>query len=671
MNELRYIEICDENHKDIAKKSPWRVTAIYFVVGCLWILFSDKIVSEVVSDQKLYESVQTVKGGFYIVVTSIGLHLLMKFDQQKLVKANKRLFENQEELLMYSEELISSEDELHRNLNELKNVTEVLTAQQLLNDEVFNHANTAIVIWRDNGETVKFNKRIVDLLGYDGDLRSKNIFDYILLSKKQPLQLIQDELNHKGEISNVETEMLTSDNKKLKMSWNISKMEQLQDDNQLYIGFGLDLTEVYEKDNELSRVKDVDMLTELWQKRVFYGDSKQWLSDKRQLTFFLIGIDNFSAMNNLYGQEHGDIYLKSVCADINALKDIKAYRWTGDEVLIVDEGICNESIISRVNVLHGLFGQERSIENIIYSSKASIGVLVQEGDYFTSEQITKRLHIALKKAKDLGKNQHIVFEEAYLLDIIYKNSLKESIQNMLRSDGFELYFQPIYHIIEDKIKGYEVLLRCNSQGKQINTGELIEYAERNGQIIEIDRWVIENACKLLGNNDYVFSELKREVSINISAQSFYLNGFDEFLESIIEKYNVNPAQINIEITEYSLLKNIHDSEKIFMKLKNMGFKMSLDDFGIEYSSLNYLSKLPFDTLKVDKSYIDNINENLRDRHIVKHLVSLAKDLKIDIVAEGIETSVQKELLIDFGCTYGQGYLLAKPQCFDIIIQNEK
>lgn len=659
MRELRYIEICDGNHNRITKTNPWRVTLIYFIVGMLWVFYSDALVSKLTNSQVVYEFMQMVKGSFYIIVTSLGLYFFMNADQQNLLKANKRLSNSQDELLTYSEELISSEDEMRKNIREIKKITKDLIDEKKLNREIFDHTNTSIVIWNNRGDVVKINKKFSDDFGYDERIIGINILEFIRFKEDREVEKISKCLEDKREINGLETYVLTHSKRKLNVLWNVSKMEQRIDSVELNIGFGIDITNIYEKENELNRIKKVDVLTNLWHKNVFYCDVKNWIENSRKLTFYLIGIDNFSSMNNLYGQEQGDAYLKKICAIVSNIEDIKAYRWNGDEILIIEEGTANHLLRERTEYFQSLFGKERILNNIKYSAKISIGVLLQNGDYFSVDQITQRLHIALNKAKERGKNQVVMFKELYLEEIIYKNNLEESIKSRLENNTFELYLQPIYELKTNHIEGYEILLRCMGSKEQ-NIGELISYAENTGQIIEIDRWVIEKAFALLSKEKKFFRRNKRQISINISAQSFYLSGFTEFLKSKIRKHKIDPAQINLEITEYSLLKNISDSEKVFMNLKSMGFKMSLDDFGTEYSSLNYLSKLPFDTLKVDKSYVDNIKNNSKDRKIIRHLVALAKDLDMKIIAEGIETQEQKEILMAFGCTYGQGYLMSKP-----------
>ena len=196
----------------------------------------------------------------------------------------------------------------------------------------------------------------------------------------------------------------------------------------------------------------------------------------------------------------------------------------------------------------------------------------------------------------------------------------------------------------------------------MSIGEVIGVAEKSSQITEIDRYVIDKMF-------FIIMKYSRQEKfcINISAQSFYDDVFISFLEEKLLEYSVSPELIELEITEYSCVKDIEHTKKNMQRIKSLGFRIALDDFGTEYSSLNYLGKLPFDALKIDKSYVDEIC-NPTDWIIVKHLIALANELKLDTIAEGIEHLDQKNILKDLGCKYGQGYLISKPQDYKVMLE---
>jgi len=158
------------------------------------------------------------------------------------------------------------------------------------------------------------------------------------------------------------------------------------------------------------------------------------------------------------------------------------------------------------------------------------------------------------------------------------------------------------------------------------------------------------------------------LSINISVQSFHSKNFMDYLKEQFDTYEINPGQIELEITEYSIAEDLKKSAEIIGEIKALGLRIALDDFGTKYSSLNYLSKLPFDVLKIDKSYVDHILMDYKDQAIVNHLIKLSNDLELITIAEGIELEEQRQILMGMGCQYGQGYLYSKPVCLETILE---
>lgn len=657
MNEIRYIEITEESSKRALKNNPWKTALIYFIVGSTWIFFSDMLLGLFIKDIDVINNLQTIKGAFYIIATSVGLYFLMKLENKKLIALNKQLIENQEELMMFSEELISGDDELRVKMKELRKVTEALEKEQVLNDEIFDHSNSNIVIWTTDGQLIKMNQQFRKTIGLEDENDEEiNIFDLISISDKSTFEAVKASICKHGEYYELETKLKKLDGKEIPVIWNVSRLNTDFNNQKVFISYGLDISDVYEKTKELEHFKEHDLLTGLWQKDVFYKDMLLWKQDYSSMNFYLIGIDDFSALNNLYGHLYGDHYLKHIGKEIMHLPSTKAYRWDGDEILIA----CPLEVTEVVSWVNEIFEVERKLDNIDYKAYVSMGVL-EQSETMEAEVIVQYLHIALNKAKENGKKQTIRFEKSYLDEILEKRNLEDCINDMLDHDLFELFLQPIFDMADKKTVSFEVLLRCHHPDVSMNIGDVILFAEKNGKIVDIDRWVIHHVFMMLEVHENFFIENNYTISINISAQSFYLDGFIDFLSELIEKYQVNTSRINIEVTEYSVIKDLDKAKSRLDNLKSLGFKLSLDDFGTDYSSLNYVSKLPFDTLKIDKSYVDLIHKGQQDYIIVKHLINLTHDLNIHTIAEGIELEEQYQVLKEIGCDLGQGYLISPPK----------
>jgi EAL domain-containing protein (putative c-di-GMP-specific phosphodiesterase class I) len=212
-----------------------------------------------------------------------------------------------------------------------------------------------------------------------------------------------------------------------------------------------------------------------------------------------------------------------------------------------------------------------------------------------------------------------------------------------------------------KPRGAEAILRWHQpQNGYIPPLEFITIAEKCGLMLPIGQWVLETACKQLSVWQANLSTQHLVIAVNISANQFNEDSFINDLFHAIKQHDINPNLLKLELTEGMLLENIDDIIVKMEKLKNIGVSFSLDDFGTGYSSLQYLKKLPIDQLKIDKSFVRDLETNDQDRSIVQTIIAMAKSLGIDVIAEGVETEEQKQLLIDYGCKNFQGYLFAKP-----------
>lgn len=297
----------------------------------------------------------------------------------------------------------------------------------------------------------------------------------------------------------------------------------------------------------------------------------------------------------------------------------------------------------------------------------SIGITKFPMDGIDAFTLLKNSEMALNNAKNKGRDRYEFYKSELQKEFEFQTNVEIEIDKAISNDEFELNFQPIYELETDKLGSVEILLRLNNQNLgNISIGKIITIAEQSGQIINVDRWVIKTVFKMI--KEHFNKEKTCLFSMNLSAQSFNSKKFIKFIKEQIEVFKIDTGNVEFEITEYSFLNDTRKSVTMMNALKSMGFKIALDDFGTRYSSLNYLAKLPFDRLKIDKSYIDNILEHNNDQIIVEQIIELSNKLGLKTVAEGIELAKQKELLLTYGCDYGQGYYLSKPINFQALLQ---
>lgn len=405
-----------------------------------------------------------------------------------------------------------------------------------------------------------------------------------------------------------------------------------------------------------------DLLTRL-PNNIYFSSKLNEAIKNGQGTVIFIGINNFKSINETLGHSYGDVLL-ILCAEL-LQSVVKSYgivaRFYGDvfSIILYDvikvniiENICNEII----NILKNPFELK---EMEVYCT-VSIGVAIFPEHSKNIDEILKNVNTAMHNSKDTGKNNYSFYDEKIAEKITRKSKIENGLRNAIRNDELQLYYQPQIDIKNNKVKGIEVLLRWTSPTLGfVPPDEFIPIAEETGLIIKIGDWVLESACiqcKKWIDKGYKFET----ISVNISPIQINKRYFFNLINKLIKDNNLYPGVLELEITEGTLIKSIKDNAQILKAIMDKGVRISIDDFGKGYSSLNYLTAFPINTLKIDKSFIDNLNTDGKSRAIVNCIIGLAKDLRYDVVAEGVEECSQKELLENMGCSYIQGYYYSKP-----------
>ena len=279
--------------------------------------------------------------------------------------------------------------------------------------------------------------------------------------------------------------------------------------------------------------------------------------------------------------------------------------------------------------------------------------------------------MAMYRAKESGKNHYRIFDEGIKQDVEEKLIIEQGIRESLKTNQFELYFQPLYSLKEQRVVSVEALLRTSSSAlSHYNILQIIQSAETSGQIVEIDRWVLKEACSKIQkiNNNL---EQPVHVSINISAIHIMQQDFVDTVKRIITESGVPIEWIKLEITEMSFMESFDLNTQKLYELQQIGIGCHLDDFGTGYSSLNYLKTLPIEQVKIDKSFVDVMLQSQKDSNIIETIIHLAHNIGLKVVAEGVENIEQFETLQGFDCELIQGYYISKPMRFNDIVTKIK
>ncbi|MFT7824106.1 MAG: EAL domain-containing protein [Sulfurimonas sp.] len=376
-----------------------------------------------------------------------------------------------------------------------------------------------------------------------------------------------------------------------------------------------------------------------------------------------IDLDRFKIINDTLGHYMGDKMIKIVSRRIKRVlrEHDKIARIGGDEFVVLIEKMqhSEETAVIAEKILHTI-NQIIVIEHYDIRTTASIGIAHYPKDGEDIVTLIKSADSAMYQAKEEGKNNYQYYTHALSEEIRYRMEIEHDLKNAIEKEEFSLEYQPQYDLHTKKIIGAEALLRWkHAKYDLISPTKFIPIAEDSGFILQLNNWVFKEACKH-------FMEWKaqgvclKHISINISGTQFNQENVVANFQTMIKEIGIKAKEIELEITEHYIMEDVLKSQSIFEQLRKIGFNIAIDDFGTGYSSMSYLKKLPVDTIKIDKSFIDEIPYDTNDVAITKVIVTLAKSLKYKVVAEGIESAEQEQFLIDQACDIGQGYLFGKP-----------
>lgn len=376
-----------------------------------------------------------------------------------------------------------------------------------------------------------------------------------------------------------------------------------------------------------------------------------------------IDIDNFKEINDTMGRSYGDELILDCVERLKDVIDKNDYlaRFGDDEFIILTENVINMwEYENKIQSVQQIFAKPFMLALKEYFITASIGVALAPKDSKTAQGLIKKVDAALSNAKDLGKNTISFYEDSINEKILNKMETKSELHTAINNGEFELYYQAQVDLDSDSIVGFEALVRWNHPTKGLIMPEdFIELAEDTGMISAIGRWVLFEACNQLKIwQDMGYSNVT--IAVNLSARQFKDPEIVEIVEAAIKESGICPEDLELEITESIALDDITYSIDTIQRLREIGIKFSLDDFGTGYSSMNYLKHLPVNNLKLDKGFISSITENSSDKAIATAVITLAKSLDMDVIAEGVENSAQVSFLKEAQINKVQGYLYSVP-----------
>jgi diguanylate cyclase (GGDEF)-like protein/PAS domain S-box-containing protein len=554
-----------------------------------------------------------------------------------------------------------------RDVSMRKKAERRLAIQKSLFQQLFDNSPQGILLLGKDGAPMDINPSFTSLFGYErNDLHS--LFEMLLHpeSLEESFAFISTVLG--GTSVSTETQRRTKDGRVIPVSM-LGYPYVLEGTISGAFFIFSDISERKNYEEQLTRQALRDNLTGL-PNRVLFMDrlnramTRQQRNTGYRFAVLMIDLDSFKRVNDTLGHQAGDHLLQEVASRLtHCLRTVDTVaRMGGDEFAVLLEDC--QSNLEAIGITRRLLDTVRQPLTILEREvlvSASVGVVLQTNRYTSPNDLLRDADISMYRSKELGKNQFKVFSKSMYEHVVQTVQLENDLRRALVEDEFELFFQPIFAIKEQKLRGFEALIRWNHPRRgTLAPDSFIPVAEETGLITDIGKWVMRRGCRTLAEWHENFPTLDLSMSLNLSPKDLLQASLIPVLTDLLHETGLRARQIKFEITETAVMDNPEQATSRLERLQKMGFQIAMDDFGTGYSSLSYLQRLPIDILKIDRTFVQTMLENPNNLEIIKAIIGLGKILDLRIVAEGVETGEQLDTLQKLGCDLAQGYLLGKP-----------
>lgn len=582
-----------------------------------------------------------------IAIVGLGYCIFASFTSYHSVLSHNLHFMIPTVIVLISNTILTVIPLLYRN-------RALLTTHQLY-QSLFNDNPNAVLAVEKDGSILHANKESKYLTGYDGDTIKRMDAIALFLEK----ELFQDCLDiiKNGGSHQWDTKIVSRSGTQIDV--HVTGIPTIVKHH--IVGYFLvikDISHTIETAKQVEFLAYHDDLTKLPNRRLMQKKMQEYADKGIPFSILLIDYDLFKRINDIFGHSFGDRVLVETAARLERILDGKGTvnRVGGDEFLLIVPG---DSATRLAQYIVEQFRQPIRLQDYEHVLQASIGIASFPEHAEDMDNLYKYADIAMYQTKENGGNNYTVFKPEMAEKQVLRFEIEHELQGAIETQAFDLYFQPKFHSFTRTITGAEVLLRWHHPERGFIPPNLfIPIAEESGLIVAIERSVIERVMACLSKWREDTNECMIPcISINVSVITFLQDDFSSFFRKQLNHYNLNGSVLELEITERVVMQNETKINSTLQKLRETGVKISIDDFGTGYSSLNYLDKLQVDILKIDQTFIQHIEYN---QSIVATIQSLAENLKLHTIAEGVETEAQLQALRDLGCTEVQGYLFSKP-----------
>ncbi|MGB4268585.1 MAG: EAL domain-containing protein [Spirochaetota bacterium] len=553
---------------------------------------------------------------------------------------------------------------------ELDDALEKLKKTKELQELILQNVPVGIIVAAEDGKVIEINKYALSLLGYTQDNKPHYLFAKTFFAENTQRIHFFKVLNEKKAIRNYEAKV-KRENGAIRIFSFYAVMHEI--DRQQYIFTAIiDVTEQKVLEDRVVFLSFFDPLTQLPNRALLKDRIDLALMrarhNKRYVAVITLDVDRFKYVNDSLGHRVGDDILLEISQKLSqSLRDGDVVARIGNDefgIMLIDIAR-NEDIISIINKIRNIFTVPFHVDTNELLITASMGVSIFPTDGNSAEELLQNADIALAKAREQGRFTCEFYTKDLNRKVSDYISLEAKLKRAIAQNEFELYYQPYFNIKTRKVAGMEALLRWNSEGNVISPATFIPVLEDSGLIIDAGRWIIEEVCRQLS----MWKQeglLVKPVSLNVSPIQFQQTDFKDMVLDIISSYTIDTGYIVLEITESTYMRNIDYTKNVMQVLKDAGLHFAIDDFGTGYSSLSSLLALSFDYLKVDRSFVMNVDVDPHSSILIRAINTMAHTIGIRTIAEGVETESQLQSLTDLRCDYAQGYYFSRPLQVDAI-----
>ena len=606
-------------------------------------------------------------GNVPVYVTAMGIDITDRKNTES------RLAESYQELESLYRELVTKEIELRLQFDDLNARDNDLRRSEERYRLAVEGVNDGVWDWDGKDGRLFMSKKARAILGIESDedfLTIEKWFDVILREDLDKFVVSLNRYITEPQNKHLQIEYrIKAKNDEIK--WIRTRGMAIWDEegNPIRVAGSItDITEQKLADEKIHRLAFFDSLTGLPNRALLMDRFSVAEANARRkgksIAVFFLDLDNFKTINDTLGHTYGDKLLLKVGEQLRLKlrKSDTIARLGGDEFIMLQTNISSMDEVYKLAArMLNVFKKPWKLDDREFYVTASIGISIYPNDGTDLRELMKNADVAMYRAKEKGKNNFQIFTPELNMKIMERMEIENHLRKAAERKEFVLYYQPQIELATGKVRSVEALIRWSDPNMGwIMPEAFIHIAEETGLIGDIGEWVMTTACTQLRKwHDEGHGDLR--ISVNLSARQFQQHDIFDKIMDIVEKTEIRPEWLELEITESLAMQDLEHTTGILKRIRDAGFGISLDDFGKGYSSLNYLKALPITNLKIDKTFIHGIANSANQAKIVKALISLAHSMDLTVTAEGVESSAQLEFLVKERCDTAQGYLFSKPK----------